>query len=114
MKVFALRLCLMLLTFSEWHVQSQTNTTNSVLHKRRSLQFDGMFIGDNYEFYNQNPRGKAKKGQRAINPARQRASNLRRAVADILAGAIFVHTFLHIDEYQCTHSLASPYTRPWY
>ena len=85
-------LILLLIVFG-WHTpchdtsmigSSSTNAT--IINDQRSLQFDGMFIGDNYEFYNQNPRGKGKKGQRVVNPARVRASNLKKAVIDILAG----------------------------
>ena len=93
------RLCSALLTIFGWHVScrdsytvQETNISSTDVYNRRSLQFDGMFIGDNYEFYNQNPRGKGKKGQRVVNPARLRASNLKKAVADILAGKlIYIH-----------------------
>ena len=96
------RLFAALLTFFGWHVScrdsyavQETNISSTDVYNRRSLQFDGMFIGDNFQFYNQNPRGKGKKGQRVVNPARLRASNLKKAVADILAGkliCIYLHT----------------------
>ena len=79
---------MMFLATIGWHVLTLTSTTNmtAMTQERRSLQFNGMFIGDNFEFYNQNPRGKGKKGQRTVNPVRLRVSNLKRAVADIIAG----------------------------
>ena len=135
------RLWFVLITVLGWFVSSHTfasfsaeeattaatatekgsSTTHSFVHERRSLQFDGMFIGDNYEFYNQNPKGKGKKGQRAVNPPRLRAANLKRAVLDILTGTnkltnkracmhtcmyTYIHTYIHayIHTYTYTYT----------